>query len=104
MKRALVLAVVTLAIPLAALAAAKSIRLPADHPYATLKPGQGAEVTRNHCVACHSADYIVTQPRGDAIQWQGVVRKMIQVYGVPISDPDAKAIVDYLSSAYGPAK
>ncbi len=96
--------ILILAIPLAALAADKSITLPADDAYATLKPGPGAETTRNNCVACHSTDYIVIQPRGDAKQWQGVVTKMIKVYEAPISEQDAKAIVEYLASAYGPTK
>ena len=44
------------------------------------------------------------QPRGDAKQWQGVVTKMISVYKAPISEADAKAIVEYLAANYGPAK
>ena len=36
-----------------------------------------------------------------AAQWQGVVTKMRTVFGAPISDADAKAITDYLTSAYG---
>jgi uncharacterized protein (DUF697 family) len=43
------------------------------------------------------------QPRGDAKQWDGVVTKMIKVYGAPITEADAKAIVTYLAAAYGPA-
>ena len=101
MTRAIGFVIVILAIPLAVLAAERSITLPGDHGYAELKPGPGAEITRNNCVPCHSTDYIVTQPRGDAKQWQGVVTKMIKVYGAPISDQDAKTIVEYLASAYG---
>jgi len=41
------------------------------------------------------------QPRGDAKQWEAVVTKMIKVFGASISDEDAKAIVRYLSTAYG---
>lgn len=44
----------------------------------------------------------MTQPRGDAKQWEGVVTKMLKVYGAPISEADAKAIVEYLATAYGP--
>jgi hypothetical protein len=44
------------------------------------------------------------QPRGDARQWQGVVTKMIRVYGAPIGEQDARAIVEYLSSVYGPPR
>ena len=44
----------------------------------------------------------MTQPRGDAKQWDGVVTKMLKVYGAPISEADAKAIVEYLSAASAP--
>jgi sulfite dehydrogenase (cytochrome) subunit B len=79
----------------------KTVTLPPDHPYADLRPGPGLEVTQAACRTCHSSDYIVMQPRGDAKQWDGVVTKMIKVYGAPISDADAQTIVGYLSSAYG---
>lgn len=104
MKRAIACGILLLAIPLAAWAADKSITLPPDNPYADLKPGPGMEVTRFHCVSCHSTDYIVMQPRGDAKQWQAVVTKMIKVYGVELSEREIQAIVEYLASAYGPPK
>ena len=43
------------------------------------------------------------QPRG-ATQWEAVVTKMIKVFGAPTSEADAKAITEYLTRAYGPAK
>ena len=104
MNRVTACLVVILAFPVVLLAAEKSITLPADDTLAALKPGPGMEVVHNTCVPCHSTDYIVIQPRGDAKQWQGVVTKMIKVYGAPISDQDAKTIVEYLASAYGPPK
>ena len=82
-------------------AADKTIPMPADHAYAALKPGPGVEVTRQQCVSCHSTDYIVMQPRGNARQWDGVVTKMIKVFGAPVSDQDAKTIVEYLATQYG---
>ncbi len=38
----------------------------------------------------------------DGRVWQRVaeVTKMIKVYGAPITEPDAKVIVDHLSTAY----
>src|SRR5207244_2669513 len=86
---------------LAAAAQLKTITLPPDHPYGDLKPGPGVEVTQRACRACHSTDYIVMQPRGDARQWEAVLTKMIKVFGASISDEDAKAIVGYLSTVYG---
>ncbi|HEV2350956.1 MAG TPA: cytochrome c [Terriglobia bacterium] len=80
----------------------KSIQLPDDNPMATLKPGPGVETTRAHCAICHSTDYIVRQPGSDAKQWDAEVKKMVTVFGAPISDEDVKVIADYLTSAYRP--
>ena len=80
---------------------ADDIVLPPDHPYGTLKPGPGSEVAHRNCVLCHSTDYIVMQPPGDQKQWDGVVTKMIKVYGAPVSDADAKTIGEYLARQYG---
>ena len=102
MRRALWPGLLFLALVTSALAAAdKTIPMPADHAHATLKPGPGVEVTRQQCVSCHSSDYIVMQPRGNAKQWDGVVTKMIKVFGAPVSDQDAKTIVEYLATQYG---
>ncbi|MEH2471478.1 mono/diheme cytochrome c family protein [Nitrobacteraceae bacterium AZCC 2161] len=70
---------------------------------AAFKPGPGVEVAQNNCTACHSADYIQTQPRGAKFKkdfWQAEVTKMIKVYGAPIDDGDAGKIVDYLTATY----
>lgn len=102
MRRALTASLLAAVVASSAAAAAdKTITLPPDHAHATLKPGPGVEVTRQQCASCHSTDYIVTQPRGDARQWDGVVTKMIKVFGAPVSDQDARTIVEYLSAHYG---
>ena len=70
---------------------------------AAFKPGPNLEVVQNNCTACHSADYINTQPRGPKFKkdfWQAEVTKMIKVYGAPIDDADAAKIVDYLAPTY----
>jgi hypothetical protein len=82
-------------------ARADDIALPPDHPYGMLTPGPGSEVAQRGCMLCHSTDYIVTQPRGDQKQWEGVVTKMIKVYGAPLSEADARTVVDYLARQYG---
>lgn len=79
----------------------KSITLPPDNAMATLKAGPGVEVVRADCIACHSTDYIVRQPPANAEQWGAEVKKMVTVFGAPISDADAKVIAEYLASAYG---
>jgi len=92
---------ITVAVCVGAPAAEKSIKLPEDNPLGQLKPGANVDVARNQCVNCHSTDYIVLQPASDAKKWEGEVQKMIKVYGAPISEADAKAIVEYLATAYG---
>jgi len=67
---------------------------------AQLKPGPGVE-TAVVCQACHSADYITTQPPGEGKAfWQAEVQKMIKVYKAPIAESDAAIIVNYLSATY----
>ena len=70
---------------------------------AVFKPGPNLEVVQNNCTACHSADYINTQPRGPKFKkdfWQAEVTKMIKVYGAPIDEADVGKIVDYLAATY----
>jgi cytochrome c5 len=92
---------ILLALPLVAAGQTKSIALPPDNAYGDLKPGPGVDVTQRACRTCHSSDYVVMQPRGDAAQWEGVVKKMINVYGANITPEDARTIVQYLSTEYG---
>jgi len=76
-------------------------RLPEET--AAFKPGRNVEVVQGNCGACHSADYIQTQPRGAKFKkdfWQAEVTKMIKVYGAPIEDADIGKIVDYLTDNY----
>jgi sulfite dehydrogenase (cytochrome) subunit B len=70
---------------------------------AAFKPGANVDVVTNNCTACHSADYVQTQPRGPKFAkdfWQAEVTKMIKVYGAPIDDADVGKIVDYLTANY----
>ena len=70
---------------------------------AVFKPGASVDVVKNNCTACHSSDYVQTQPRGPKFSkdfWQAEVTKMIKVYGAPIDDADAGKIVDYLTANY----
>lgn len=103
MRAAIAFLLVALTVASAA-AEEKRITLPADNEYAKLAPGPHSDLTQTQCQFCHSTDYIVMQPRGSAKQWEVVVTKMIKVFGAPTSEADAKAITEYLTSAYGPGK
>jgi sulfite dehydrogenase (cytochrome) subunit B len=105
MTRTFALGVALLVLPLAAWAAdQRTITLPPDNEMAALKAGPGVEVARANCGVCHSTDYIVRQPTGDVKQWQPEVAKMIKVFGAPVTPENEKIIVEYLSTAYAPAK
>jgi sulfite dehydrogenase (cytochrome) subunit B len=94
----LVFLVFLAAISSTAIANPIAYRLPNET--ADLKPGLGVE-TATLCLACHSADYISTQPsrKGKAF-WGAEVQKMINVYKAPIDPADAAAITDYLAATY----
>lgn len=106
MKVATIRATAAFALALAgawvARAAPRSYALPEET--ATLADGPHLDVVRGNCAACHSAEYITTQPRGLANPrafWTAEVTKMQKVYGAPVADADVPVIVDYLVQAYG---
>ena len=70
---------------------------------AAFKPGPNLETVQGNCGACHSADYILTQPQGPAFKkafWEAEVTKMIKIYAAPIDGADVPKIVDYLVQNY----
>ena len=67
----------------------------------TFRPGPGQDVAESNCLACHSSDYISTQPPGlGKTFWQAEVTRMRKAFGAQISDDDAKTIAEYLSRSY----
>ena len=67
---------------------------------ARLKPGPGVDAAIV-CLACHSADYLSTQPskKGKAF-WEAEVQKMMKVFKAPVDPADVTVIVDYLAASY----
>ena len=103
MKRQLLLALAAAASLGAAAAFAAPVNYTLPEETAVFKPGPNLEVVQNNCTACHFADYIKTQPRGEKFKkdfWQAEVTKMIKVYGAPIDDADVGKIVEYLAATY----
>lgn len=66
-----------------------------------LKDGAGRQLTAARCVICHSLDYIqmnaAVMSRTD---WEKSIRKMIDRFGAPVSDDEARQIRDYLAQHY----
>jgi sulfite dehydrogenase (cytochrome) subunit B len=99
MKRLAVMFVLSpIAVAWSAIAEPTVYQLPPET--AELKPGPGVE-TAAVCQACHSADYIATQPPGKGKAfWQAEVQKMIKLYKAPIADSEASVIANYLAATY----
>lgn len=92
-----------IAVSLAGVAFAKPLTYVLPDETAVLRPGPepGFEAAKNNCMACHSVDYVQTQPpKKGAAFWDAEVTKMIKVYKAQIDEKDAKAIADYLAQTY----
>ena len=76
------------------------LELPKEEP--TLKAGAGVELVKAACSACHSHDYIVTQPPLNRAQWTANVEKMKARFGAPLSTNEIPALVAYLEANYSP--
>jgi hypothetical protein len=76
-----------------------SIELPGSDQ---MFPGDAAaEAINNNCLACHSAEMVLTQPNLSQSVWQQEVEKMRSQYKAPVDEQDVPAIVAYLASHKG---
>lgn len=66
-----------------------------------LADGPGRELTSAFCATCHSLDYIpMNADVFDRSGWEKSVRKMIDRFGAPIPEEEARRILDYLAENY----
>lgn len=66
-----------------------------------LKEGAGRDVTAARCGTCHSLDYIqMNAPLMNEAAWEKNMRKMIDTFGAPVDEEDARRILTYLSEYY----
>jgi competence protein ComEA len=68
---------------------------------AELPPGPGREETIRACSRCHSPELAASQHQ-TRDQWQVTISKMANL-GAEANDNEFEAILDYLSSHFGPA-
>ena len=66
-----------------------------------IPPGPNVQVYEKNCLICHSARYVLTQPRFSKTVWQNEVKKMVDIYGASISPADQALIVEYLVAVKG---
>ena len=87
--------------PIAASMETVSYQLPEETVPAALADA-GAEAVVNNCSACHSLEYITTQPPGMGEKfWHDEVTKMVKVYGAPIEPDQAEVIAKILANRFG---
>jgi len=66
-----------------------------------LRDGAGRDLTAGLCGVCHSVEYIPSNaPAMNRAGWEKTTQKMKDRFGAPISDQDAKQILDYLDANY----
>ncbi|MGB7480262.1 MAG: cytochrome c [Burkholderiaceae bacterium] len=89
---------------LAASAAASALDIVLPPETAALRPSPlpGYQLAQMHCMVCHSAQYVQTQPPGMPHSfWEATVKKMKVTYGAQFPDADIPALADYLTKTYG---
>jgi hypothetical protein len=70
---------------------------PAAAQRAPLPPGPGKDVVEAGCATCHSLSYIPMNSRFMTQEmWKAEVTKMRTVFGAPIDDDAANAIIAWL--------
>jgi hypothetical protein len=67
----------------------------------TFPPGPGSDAINGNCLACHSADMVLNQPKLSKSAWTAIVDKMIKIYKAPVASADVPAIIDYLMATKG---
>lgn len=89
------------ALALATLVAFVSLPVRAGEERIVPKEGPGRDLAVGRCMVCHSFDYVLMNaPVLDGAGWQKVIHKMIDRYGAPVSEEEAKAILAYLQKNY----
>jgi mono/diheme cytochrome c family protein len=94
--------------PLAAVSAALLAVAAVSHPPSAvaaevteLREGTGRDLTVGRCIICHSVEYIPSNaPAMNRAAWQKTIQKMKDKFGAPITDEEAKQILDYLDANY----
>jgi sulfite dehydrogenase (cytochrome) subunit B len=66
-----------------------------------LKEAPGRDLTLGRCIVCHSVEYIPSNaPAMNRAGWQKSIQKMRERFGAPLSDEEARQILDYLDANY----
>jgi len=85
----------------ALLAQAADVKFTLPKETAKLKDAPEVQLANTHCLICHSADYISTQPKLNRAGWAASVKKMREKYGAIIAEDKVEPLVSYLVANYG---
>lgn len=66
-----------------------------------LADAAGQDAFTANCLNCHSARYVLMQPRFPRKVWKAEVTKMVEAYKASIPAPQQEQIVNYLTVGYG---
>jgi len=81
---------------------AQEITLPKDITHYAPSDLPGYALVQGHCLVCHSAHYVLYQPRSSSRDyWDKTVKKMKHPFGAFFPDEDIEPMVDYLVKTYG---
>jgi len=69
-----------------------------------VKKASGAATYQANCMMCHSLGYIDNQGKQPKEFWKHKVEKMRLHFKAPVTDQDAKEIIEYLFKNYGNGK
>jgi sulfite dehydrogenase (cytochrome) subunit B len=89
-------------IALARVVAIADSRQPAQPQELTqLAGGSGRDLTVSRCIVCHSLEYIPSNaPAMNRTGWEKTIQKMRDRFGAPITQEEARQILDYLAADY----
>ncbi len=67
----------------------------------TLSEAPGRDLVEARCVLCHSLDYIpMNAPLMTPASWEKTMTKMVRVMGAPVTEEEARIILEYLDRNY----
>jgi len=85
----------------ASLGGLSAIVLAAAAEVSELKDAPGRDLTLGRCIVCHSVEYIPSNaPAMNRAGWQKTIQKMRERFGAPVTDDEARQILDYLDANY----
>jgi mono/diheme cytochrome c family protein len=62
----------------------------------TRQPDEGEAIIAGKCTTCHDVTRIYSQP--DGTNWEGIMKKMVEVHGAVLTAEEQAAVIEYLEA------